>query len=391
MKSFVFISNALTPHQQPFCQSMAALLGKNFHFIENVGISDERKKMGWQIQGEPSYLLSFKQKPDLCVKLLSEADFVIVGSSPENLLKERIKAGKILLRYCERPLKKGLEPLKYLPRLLKWHYINPDKKPIYMLCASGYTAGDYAKFGLFKNKTFKWGYFPQTQIYDENIFNNKSTTKKVSILWCGRFLRWKHPEVAIRTAQRLSKAGYDFTLNVIGMGPLEQELKQAVLVNNLGKNVHFLGAMPPEKVRNYMEKTDIFWFTSDFYEGWGAVLNEAMNSACAVIASHAVGSAAFLLQHTKNGLIYKNADEQDLYNKTIYLIENPKERILLGKNAYATISKLWNAKTASQRLLSLCDNLQQGNGSFFTEGPCSPAEPISQKDMYEYLTKNKKS
>jgi hypothetical protein len=34
--------------------------------------------------------------------------------------------------------------------------------------------------------------------------------------------------------------------------------------------------------RNYMEKQTSIYFTSDFGEGWGAVLYEAMNSGCAL-------------------------------------------------------------------------------------------------------------
>ena len=31
-----------------------------------------------------------------------------------------------------------------------------------MLCASAYTAKDYASLGMYKNRTYKWGYFPET-------------------------------------------------------------------------------------------------------------------------------------------------------------------------------------------------------------------------------------
>ena len=175
---------------------------------------------------------------------------------------------------------------------------------------------------------------------------------------------------------------------MIGIGPLEQKLKQLVDEKNLANNVNFLGAMPPEKVRTYMENSDIFWFTSDFNEGWGAVLNEAMNSGCAVVASYAIGSVPFLLKHKQNGLIYKNADDDDLFNKTVYLIENPSERLNMGKAAYKTITELWNAETAARRLLDLYEILKQGKTPEFTSGPCSIAKPILQKDMYDYLTRN---
>ena len=70
--------------------------------------------------------------------------------------------------------------------------------------------------------------------------------------------------------------------------------------------VHMLGAMSPDEVRKHMEQANIFLFTSDRNEGWGAVLNEAMNSGCAVVASHAIGSVPYLIKNGNNGYIYEN-------------------------------------------------------------------------------------
>lgn len=52
-------------------------------------------------------------------------------------------------------------------RFLRFHKNNPKNSNIYLLCASAYTAADYSKFGLFKNKTYKWGYFPETKKYED--------------------------------------------------------------------------------------------------------------------------------------------------------------------------------------------------------------------------------
>ena len=82
-----------------------------------------------------------------------------------------------------------------------------------------------------------------------------------------------------------------------------------------------LGAMPPEEVRRHMEKADIYLFTSDFNEGWGAVLNESMNSGCAVVASHAIGSVPFLIKNGENGLIYENGNQLDLEKQVLRLLE----------------------------------------------------------------------
>ena len=72
---------------------------------------------------------------------------------------------------------------------------------------------------------------------------------------------------------------------------LERRTAQMGLQNR----IQILPPMPPEAVRRRMEQANLFLLTSDFQEGWGAVLNEAMNSGCAVVASHAAGAAPYLL------------------------------------------------------------------------------------------------
>ena len=139
--------------------------------------------------------------------------------------------------------------------------------------------------------------------------------------------------------------------------------------------VQMLGAMSPEKVREYMEAADIFLFTSDFNEGWGAVLNESMNSACAVVASHAIGSVPFLLEDGKNGFIYKNGDEQSLYERVVQLIEQPELREMIGRNAYRTLAEKWNAEVVAERFIALAQALLEGKkADLFEDGPCSRAK-----------------
>ena len=83
-------------------------------------------------------------------------------------------------------------------------------KPIFLLCASAFTSLDYSKFGLFKEKAFKWGYFPETKIY-ENVSELIYSKDCGKILWCGRFINWKHPDDAINAAFSI--------LTQIGAGP----------------------------------------------------------------------------------------------------------------------------------------------------------------------------
>lgn len=106
-------------------------------------------------------------------------------------------------------------------------------------------------------------------------------------------IKYKHPELVIEIANHLKKNNIDFKINVLGTGEMKELLIKKIAYNNLYENVFILGAMNPNEVRKYMEKANIFLFTSNYEEGWGAVLNEAMNSGCAVVASHAIGSVPF--------------------------------------------------------------------------------------------------
>ena len=132
-----------------------------------------------------------------------------------------------------------------------------------------------------------------------------------------------------------------------------------------------------------MENSGIFLTTSDFKEGWGAVLNESMNSACAVVASHAVGSAPCLVKDKYNGLIYESGNVNELFSKIKYLLDNTDEQVRLGKAAYKTICDEWNAEIAAKRLIILINNILEGNKSpdLYAEGPCSKSS-ILKNDWY---------
>ena len=202
-------------------------------------------------------------------------------------------------------------------------------------------------------------------------------------------IQWKHPCVPILMAERLKQDNVIFQMNIIGTGELEGQMRNLLKQKGLSDCVQMLGAMPPEKVREHMEAADIFIFTSDFNEGWGVVLNEAMSSGCAVVASHAIGSVPFLLRDGDNGMIYRNGDMDDLYLKIRTLIGDGVLRQKLGMAAYHTLAGTWNAEVAADRFLKLCDALQQGHATPFVDGPCSKAEVVFQHQMYDRLMMRK--
>lgn len=371
-----FFSNFLLHHQTPFCEAMVKLLDENFKFIATEKIPQERLNMGYRdLSKSVTYAVNSYESEENYQKALElgkNSDVVIIGSAPDEFIEERLKQNKLTFRYSERYFKEGKWRILD-PRVLVAHYkgdIRYRKKNLYMLCASAYTAPDCRFIGCYKNKAYKWGYFPPVKRYDhiQEIIRLKN---HASILWTARFLKWKHPEAPLYVAKRLKDEGYDFTLNIIGSGVLEGKIRKNIAKNGLEKYVRLLGTMSPEEVRENMEKSEIFLFTSDRNEGWGAVLNESMNSACAVVASGAIGSVPYLIKDGENGFIYKSGNLKNLYNKVKLLIDNREIREKMGINAYKTLAETWNAEEASERLLKLIENIKEGKDTPFTDGPCS--------------------
>lgn len=340
----------------------------------------ERIKLGYRQEFDPRFVrLAYEseQHKKEAVELINTADVVIAGSAPEDMLAERIKSNKLLLRYSERPFKNEPSFLKRRYHAFSFRARDFGNKNVYMLCAGAYVAADFYSIGMYKNRTYKWGYFPYAKEYDpEELIAQKENN---ALLWCGRFLDWKHPDDALTVAARLRADGYDFCLNVIGTGEMKDELSAMADKLGLSDCVRFLGSMSPQDVRKHMERSGVLLFTSDRREGWGAVLNEAMNSCCAVAASHAIGSVPFLIRDNENGCVYESGNTDMLYQKVSYLLQHPEKQAKLGINAYQTIRDEWNAKTAATRLIGLSERLSAGktDSGFFENGVCSNAGIIS--------------
>ncbi len=372
---------------------MWALTSHQYQFVETTAMSEDRVAMKWQVSGRdlPEYVKTLENREESNRKQEHDTDstsqfcpeVVIAGSAPESLVREHISQETIVFRYSERPLKEGNDVRKYVPRFVRWHRRNPPGKPVYLLCAGAYVCDDYARFHLFKNRAYRWGYFPETRRYADfsDLIHRKNRTK---ILWVGRFIDWKHPEDAVWVAQKLHEKHISFTMELIGTGPLKEKLVKMVQDGGLEQQVIITDALTPSEIRSRMEDAGIYLFTSDRREGWGAVLNESMNSGCAVVASHEIGSVPYLIKDGKNGRIYRSGERTHLLTNVIELLARTDIQESLGEAAYQTITGEWNAEVAAMRFIHLSDEILRGNKypDLYKTGPCSRAERI-REDWYQ--------
>ena len=386
----VFVSNYFNHHQLSFCDALYELLEGSFCFLQTQPMEEERVRMGWQAEERPYVrYVQPEWRP-----LLLTADVVIFGGcDDESYIRERLAAGKPIFRYNERLYKEG-QWKAISPRGLLQKYKDHTryrKAPVYFLCAGAYVPCD---LGII--------HFPETREYAPGEpFSRK---KKGSILWAARMIDWKHPELVVKTAAYLKEHLKDhqeeipFHITMIGGGELEEEVHSLAEELGVTDKITFAGFRSPEEVRAAMEESEIYLVTSDRKEGWGAVVNEAMNSGCAVVADHMIGAAPWVIRQRENGILYRDGCEQQLQEYVAELLQDPAECRRLGEAAQQTVRTEWNARTAAERLVRLCREMGFLGGAdgqclpapsvpaLWTDGPCSPAPVIPERRMYRYLT-----
>lgn len=387
----VFISNYINHHQIPFSNALHGLIGNDYIFIQTMPMEGERLAMGWSSEGvNLPYVRCLYEEEEVCIELIMKCDVLLAGwSEREDIVGKRLQNGKLTIRVSERLYREGqwkaISPRGLLQKYKE--HIRYRNKNVYLLCTGAYVASDFHLIHAYPGKMFKWGYFPETVYYsDEERASLKGDGGVVNIVWAGRLIPLKHPEYVIKLANDLSNKNIDYHIHLIGDGEVMPKLHQLVNEYELSEDrITFYGACTPQKVRSIMEICNIHLFTSNQLEGWGAVLNEAMNSSCCVVSNSQVGAAPFLINHGKNGMVYQNGSYESMLETVMYLLNHREKMINMGEEAYQTIIRLWNAEYAGKELLKFCEGLMRGQVSPAKEGPLSIAPAISPKKMYQKM------
>lgn len=385
----VFVSNYINHHQLPFCNELYSRYKDEFAFIQTEPMSEERINMGWDdsLKNLPFVKLFYEQE-DMCRKMIFDAKTVIFGgASDEEIIIERLLARKFTIRYSERIYKEGR--YKFIsPRglLKKYHdHIRFRNYPDYMLCAGAYTAGDFSMIGAYPGKLLNFGYFPEVITY-EDVHALRTGEETVRLLWVSRFIDWKYPDMPVDLMKKLVfEDNLSVELTMVGNGPLLESVQKKIEALNLSKKINLLEGLSPKEVRKLMLRADVFLLTSDKGEGWGAVVNEAMNSGCAVIAGHETGAAPMLIKQGENGFMFESRNLPDLYNKAVTLIKDGKLRRQIGTKAYETMVNTWNVKVAVERLIEFIDDEEHKVKVYDDLGPLSKAENLSFKKVLKKI------
>ena len=380
----IYVGGALDHTVLPIVLKLYKEYKDDFLFIASKEAPLSRKELGYGSFNN-SYDCVFngfgnKENKINARNLIFNADVVLYGSVADRyLLRKRLFSRKITISITERIYKEPSTFLKCFRRIFGtiFHYYLFPKKNKYALCIGGYAPNDFEKAHLYKGKCLKWAYFTDYSKLSFEDLDKQKQDKKINIAWIGRFIDIKQPQMVIKLAKFLCENNVSFEIKMIGYGPLLDNCKKIIEENDLQKKVILTGALPLEKKEDILNKTNIFLFTSTQEEGWGAVVNEALGSACLVVASKESGAPSQLIKDGENGFLF-NCFDQDKFNELVLAsIKNYKNLVEVRKNGYNLIHTLWNEDVASQRLINIIKELtDQKKPSFYDDGPCGEALAI---------------
>ena len=124
-----------------------------------------------------------------------------------------------------------------------------------------------------------------------------------------------------------------------------------------GKNIEFKGLIPQKQLYEEMGKSGLYVLNS-VYEPFALSVFDALQCGCSILVTNVAG-AIELLSVTEHDVIYNPMDEDEIFEKIMYLLQHPNNERLVKRLDFDKISYEAEVK----RLEQYCDVLCKKNGS----------------------------
>ncbi len=314
----------------------------------------QRVTQGWQLNNETNYLSKTIGKE---LKLWQLASYIFKNRKSTHIVNG-IWAEKsfffviILLNlfgadfliYSEAP-----SPIKNRSSFQHF-YLNFLIKPIAKLLvirAKGFLAVSVFAENYFKllggksDKIYRFGYFRNAFLTRTSLL--PSTTDKAvritNFIFVGQLIERKGILTLLEAIKILSEQTQSFHLSIIGTGELVHFLKDFIEKKQLQNLITLQGVVSSEDVPNYISKADLLVLSS-LFDGWGMVVNEALQCRVPVLVSDQCG-AKELIKNTHNGLIFRAKDVESLTEQLLFFLNlTTEERTFMLKNTEKISSKI---------------------------------------------------
>lgn len=328
----VFWLDCLSLHQLPYIVHLL-----DFEKVDDVviaaseGVSEMRRNMGWKESDYPGL--------DRCKVYVRPCDEIV-----ESILAERPEeswhffSGINAFDYISNCLKKSLKyPVKrgvITESPITFALGRPNWKPLWLhkvrfllqdyryakhidcVFAMGKKAVEYFKSVNDSWKVFSFMYCTQTVDVGEWSLPD---TADVKLIFVGSLNKRKSPDTITKAMSICLSADKSFggKVTFVGDGEKRRPMEQYVKEHHLEECVDFLGYQPIEQGKLLMAQNDILILPS-LHDGWGAVVNEALQAGLYVVVSDACGAKDLVEEDPRLGCVFHRGDETQLADIMLY-------------------------------------------------------------------------
>ncbi|MDG5490131.1 glycosyltransferase [Psychroserpens sp. SPM9] len=176
--------------------------------------------------------------------------------------------------------------------------------------------------------------------------NTPVTSETLKFLFIGQLIHRKGLDILV---QALSKVKYqNWSLDVYGEGEDEATISNLVEELGLSDQISLNGVVNNKELRTLVGQHHILILPSRF-DGWGAVVNEAIASGLKVICSDTCG-ASILLVNDKIGQVFKSNTPESLTQK---LEQSIAEKDQIDRDYILNYSRYLNGQQVAQYLIDI--------------------------------------
>jgi len=190
---------------------------------------------------------------------------------------------------------------------------------------------------------------PVSAAEKDRLRGDLDISERKAVLFVGRMVREKGLDYLVEALSRLKAK--QAVLVLVGDGPRKELLRKRCRELGLQGRVRFVPYVQNRDLRQYFAIAETMVLpsitTRCFKEPWGRVVNEAMNQACPVIASDAVGAAVGgLIRDGENGWVVPERDAQALADRLDLILADTALRDRVGQAALGTVAAFTHERQA---------------------------------------------
>jgi len=355
----VFWQNMLSYHQSAYIRALSNKKNIRVMLIVQEDIPEWRKGMGWNVPdfGNAKILICPEKAKIFQILKETEHDSVHIFSGirayplVRNAFLQSLSTGALIGIISESADLRGLKGMVRLG-LGKIEAVRFRNKIDFILAMGDLGVRWFKKCGFPTNKIYPFGYFVEKNELNKNNFKqyNKRINNKFRLLFIGQLIKRKGMDILLQALSGLNKLNW--FLDIIGDGKERENMENLSKILNISKRTIFHGTKNNMETIELLKTADLLILPSR-YDGWGAVVNEALMCGVPVVCSDACGVAE-LINGSFRGEVFKTGSISELRSILAHQILRGKKTPELSLKI-KTWSKKIEGETAANYLLEVID------------------------------------